>query len=158
MAGNRPWGECGVMEMDFKPDITSTNTYEKWKEWAEKENIFVKVKTNSTNARGDGLIEIQRCGANDTPIGILRALTGHPSNFPSKLVARVAVEAWEVNADGGDTGELADGDFGKEFKTDAQGKAVLAAGGDAADIKFGRVIGGTKQKMLLAFDLRDNFR
>jgi hypothetical protein len=154
MAIQRKWAECGVVEVDFSPVITTTNTAKKWREWAEKENIFVKVKTDSTHAANDNLIQIERCtAATDVPIGTLRSITGDPSNFPSKFVARVGVEAWDINVDGAGTGELADTDFGKKVKPDSDGKASIVDSGGVA-----RVVGGTKANLRLAYDFRDNFR
>jgi hypothetical protein len=151
---NGKWSEVGVMEIDFAPVVTDTNTADEWREWAKKENILVKVKTNGTAARNNGEIEIERCTAEtDVPIGILRAIVGDPSNFPKKFMARVAVAAYDVNCDGSGTGELADTDFGRKIKPDSDGKATIVTSGG-----FGRVIGGDKANTRLAYDFRDNFR
>ena len=150
----RKWAEVDVEEIDFAPVVDATNTDAKWQEWARDENIFVKVKTDSTAAAEDSLIPIERCtAATDVPIGILRAVTGNSTSFPKKFVARVAVSAWDINVDGSATGALADADYGKKVKPDTSGKATLVTSGG-----FGRVIGGDKANLRLSFDFRDNFR
>ena len=154
MSIQRKWAECGVIEVDFAPVVTTTNTEKKWREWAKESNILVKVKTDSTEARGDNLIQIEPCvAATDVPIGTLRAITGDPTNFPKKFVARVGVEAWDINVDGSGTGALADTDFGKKIKSDADSKATIVDSGG-----YGRVIGGDKQNLRMAYDFRDHFR
>ena len=148
------WSEVGVEEIDFMPFIDTTNTVEKWRKWAQDENIFVKVKTDSTNAKNNGEIQIERCNAvADIPIGILRSITGDPSAFPKKFMASVAVLAWDCNVDGGETGALADEDFGKRIQPDTDGKATIVDSGG-----YGRTVGGTKENLRYAFDFRDHFR
>ena len=150
------WSEVGVIEIDFAPSVTDTNTAEKWKEWAKDENILVKVKTNSTHARNNGEIEIERCNAvTDVPIGILRAIVGDPTGFPKKFMARVAVAAWDVNCEGAGTGALADVDFGRKIQPDTDGKASIVTSGTDG---YGRVVGGDKADIRLCYDFRDNFR
>ena len=152
MAGK--WSEVGVIEIDFAPVVTTANTAEEWRQWAKEEAIFVKVKTDSTEAANNGEIEIERCSAaTDVPIGILRAIVGDPSNFPNKFMARVAVAAWDCNLDGAATGDLVDADFGRAVKPDTNGKATIETG-----TGYGRLVGGTKANLRLAFDFRDNFR
>ena len=154
MSIQRKWDECGVVEVDFAPVVTATNTKEKWRKWASERNMLVKVKAASTNARNNGLIEIVPCDtATDLPIGTLRAITGDPSDFPSKFVARIGVEAYDINVDGAGTGELADADFGRKIQPDAEGKATIVTSGGV-----GRVVGGDKQNLRMAYDFRDNFR
>ena len=149
----RKWSEVGVMEVDFEPEVTTTNTAETWRTWA-KQNLLVKVKTASTNAADNGMIVIQRCTATtDVPIGILRSVTGDPSDFPSKFTARVAICAYDCNVDGSATGALADADYGKRFGPATTGKASIVSTGG-----FGRVVGGDKANLRVAFDFRDNFR
>ena len=153
MAGK--WSEQGVIEIDdFVPTTTDTNTEDKWREWAKNENILVKVKTDSTHAANNGETQIERCtAAADIPIGILRAITGSPSNFPKKFAATVAMAAYDCNVDGAGTGALVDDDYGKKIAPDADGKATIVNSGG-----FGRVRGGDKANLRLAFDFRDNFR
>lgn len=154
MGIQRKWAEHKVVEMDFAPVVSSTTTEEKWKELAKDNNVLVKVKTDSTDAANDELIPIEVCNADtDVPIGILRAITGSPSDFPEKFTARVAVEAWDCNVDGADTGALADDDYGRKIKPDSNGEASIVTTGG-----YGRVIGGDKANLRLAFDFRDNFR
>ena len=149
----RPFGEASVIEENFAVSVDATNTYEKWKEWANSD-ILVKVKTSSTKPRGDGLLEIEPCTADsDVPIGVIRSLVGSPTNFPKLLTARVAVQAWRVNCEGSGTGDLADTGIGKKVKPDANGKATIVDTGG-----YGRVAGGTKANLVLSYDLRDNIR
>lgn len=148
----RKWGEVGVKEITFQPVITSTNTVEKWREWAQ-DNLLVKVDSTSTKAAGDGEVAVERCTAStDVPIGVLRAITGD-SSFPNKPRVRVAIFAYDCNVDGAGSGALADADYGRRIKPDANGKASIVTSGG-----FGRVIGGTKANLRLAFDFIDNYR
>ena len=151
----RKWEEVGVIEIDMAPTVTATNTAEKWREWAKDSNILVKVKTDSTAARDNGLVPIEPCSAAaDLPIGTLRAVTGDPSDFPKKFVARVAVCAYDINVTGAGTGELADADFGRGIQPDADGKATIVSSGTV----FARVVGGDKANLRLSYNFFDNFR
>ena len=150
---SRPFGEASVIEENFAISVDTTNTEDKWREWA-KADILVKTKTSSVKSRGDGLLEIEPCNADtDVPIGTLRAIDGSPVSFPKKFTARVAVQAWRVNCTGAGTGALADTDIGKKIKPDATGKATIVDTGG-----FGRVAGGNKANIVLAYDWRDNVR
>ena len=149
----RKWAEQDVMQIDFAPVVTTTNTVEKWRKWA-KEDILVKVKSDSTAARGNGLISIEPCNAAaDVPIGILRSVMGDPVDFPKKFVASVAVAACDINVSGAGTGALADADFGKKIQPDVNGKATIVTSGG-----YGRVIGGDKADLRMAFNFFDNYR
>ena len=154
MAAKKRWSEMGVEEYPFEPFIDSTNTLDKWKEWARNQNVLVKVKTDSTHARNNGEIQIERCtAAGDVPIGILRSITGNEVTFPKKPSAQVAVRALDCNVTGSGTGELADDDFGKAIASDSEGHATIVNSGGVA-----RVVGGTKEELRIAFDFINNFR
>ena len=165
----RKWSEVLVEEIDFRPHIDATNTEEKWRELAKDSNILVKVKTDSTAAQNNGEIEVVPCLLHsDIPIGILRSVSGDPTDFPKKFMVSVAVMAWDCNLDGsGDTGNatgaLADTDFGLKIKPGTDGKGLLIKSGQPTNYTTGglnncRVIGGTHENLRLAFDFRDNFR
>ena len=150
----RKWEEVGVIEIDMAPVVTTTDTVEKWREWAKDSNILVKVKTDSTLARDNGLVPIEPCNAAaDVPIGTLRAVTGHPTDFPKKFVARVAVCAYDINVSGAGTGALADADFGRKVEPDANGEATIVTSGG-----YGRIVGGDKADLRLSYNFFDNFR
>ena len=150
---SRPYGEASVDEQNFAISITSTNTIEKWRQWA-KEDILVKTKTDSVKSRANGLLEIEPCTADtDVPIGTLRSIVGDPNTLPNKVTARVAVQAWRINVPGAATGELADDDISKRIKPNADGKASIVSTGG-----YGRVQGGTKSQLVMQFDWRDNIR
>ena len=66
---SRPFGEASVIEENFAISVGSTNTEDKWREWA-KADILVKTKTGSVKSREMGLLEIEPCNAaTDVPIG-----------------------------------------------------------------------------------------
>lgn len=149
----RKWAEQDVMQIDFEPVITTTNTVEKWREWA-KQDILVKVKTDSIKAAGNGLVPIEPCtAAADIPIGIIRSVMGDPVDFPKRFIASVAVAACDCNVSGAGTGALADVDFGRKIQPDADGKATIVTSGG-----YARVIGGDKADLRIAFNFFDNYR
>ena len=153
MAISRKHSEVGVMEIDVAPVVTNTHTAEKWREYA-KNNLLVKCDNTSTAARGNGLTPVEICTAStDVPIGILRSVVGDPSDFPKKFTACIAIKAYDCNVAGAGTGELADADFGRRIKPDANAKASIVTSGG-----FGRVKGGDKANLRIAFDFIDNFR
>lgn len=150
----RKYAEIGVEEFDAMPTITDTNTVEKWREWARDKNMLVKQKSDTTKSADNGEIQIEPCTADtDIPIGILRSVVGDPSAFPKKFMASIAVRALDCNLDGAATGALVDDDFGKRIKPDSEGRGTIVDTGGV-----GRVVGGTKQNLRIAFDFIDNFR
>lgn len=161
----RKWSEVDVMEIDLKPFIDTTYTVEKWREVAKSKNVLVKIKGDSVASIGNGEIEIEIAdSATDVPIGILRSVTGDPSTFPKKFMARVAVAAWDCNCDGRDTGALTAALLGNKIKPGPDGEAVIihssqtGNGYNSGGVDNCRVIGGTQGNLRLSFDFRDNFR
>ena len=120
----RKWPEVLVEEIDFRPHVDTITSAKKWRDLAKSSNVLVKVKTDSTAAQDNGEIEIERClSPSDLPIGILRSVSGDPTDFPKKFMASVAVKAWDCNCDGAGTGALADADFGRQIRSSPDGKA-----------------------------------
>lgn len=168
MAIRRMWAEVGVEEIDMMPVIAGTHTEEWWREKARNENILVKLKEDSTNSRNNGELQIEPCtDVGDVPIGVLRSIAGHPTAFPSKFMARVAVRAYDCNVDGnpdGRTGELTAADIGSKIAPDANSKAVITNSGAGTtayqnpDTGSARVVGGTYANPRIAFDFIDHFR
>ena len=159
----RKWAEVDVMEIDLKPFIDSTYTVEKWRELAKSENVLVKIKQDSTASRNNGEIEIEIADAhNDIPCGILRSVTGDPSTFPKKFMARVAVAAWDCNLDGNDNGSapLTAAFLGNKIKPTTGGKAKIvhsAGGTNYTSGGYGRVVGGAPDNLRFCFDFRNHF-
>lgn len=153
MAKDTPYGESMIDLVNVSLFVDTTHTEENWHEYA-KDGVLVKVRENSLNPLGNGLLEVEPCSAGtDVPLGVIRKVLGTLKNFPKKLTGQVAVRAWRINAAGGGTGAFADTDIGKRFKPDADGKAVITSTGG-----YGRVAGGTPANPVLSFDLIDNIR
>lgn len=161
----RKWSEVMVEEIDAMPFVDDTHTVKWWREKAKTSNILVKQKTDTTNARKNGEIMIEPCTASgDTPIGVLRSVTGDERAFPKKFMARIAIRAIDCNVDGDKdqlTGDIADDEFGLKIKPNADSKAVIVKAGQSSDYTSGgtgRVVGGTYENLRIAFDWIDHFR
>ena len=144
------YGEECVEEIRVTPDITTTNTLDKWKEWV-KGGIAVQKKAGSGQSGGNKLTVAEKTAASGTPIGFARAIYGSKDTFPNLPTLIIAVRATRYNVPGAATGALASTDYGKGVTFDVNGKATIVNTGG-----FGSVVGGDKANLVMAFDFIAN--
>ena len=132
-----------------KPEVTTSVTEQMWRDRVKERGWFVKRKASDRSSADQGLLLMQfLADDNANAYGRLEGCSGSGNNF----VIAVETRAADAFAQGGGTGALAATDYGKGVQGDSDAKLKIVDSGG-----FGKILGGDKAKLRLAWDTAENF-